>query len=341
MAITYNGGTNIKYGPVFGMDADLWQGTNVSGSPQALIIYVHGGGWSRGDKSLIETGFDFFTNENGSADQQTVDGLVERDSDIAVATINYPMQNTDAEAGNGSDLPAYYRPPSHRTYMNWSIKAIHQAIRFFRRNKATYNLSGEIILAGSSAGGHNSAAAAFMSVPSTTLLDVGSTRLDPEDTDVAADGLILHQAPLDISLTPGGLYNAFTGYQGNFATDLELIERVKRASALRLMDNTTAAFPVFSWYDNTYDPAFDPADDLDDLNGAHDPYWGVTLHNKIASSRSVDHRLYVHREVTGGALAANTGSWASLHDPLNQATPAQAVWPTDELVSWLTANGWL
>jgi len=335
--------TDVSYGPGSQQKCDIWAGTNASGNPQACILYFPGGGWNRTDKSLAELLFHFFSSALGSANQQAVQGLYERDDDIVFCAMDYPIAQSNSETGIGTDTPAWKRAPSHSTFMQGGIRAVHDAVRFFRTyGPSLYNIDPDkIIIAGSSAGGHNVAAAAYQSGEGySTSLDVGFTHAELNTVSNVPDAVILHQTPMDISLTPGGLYNAFTGFEdGNFQTDLDLLERVKRCAGLRLVDFSPNKIPVFSWYDTEYIPSFNPADDLDNLNGAHSPYWGVAHHTKLASRSTPNHQLVVFAEDSGGDLAAATGSWASLFNPdaLANNLGSTAAWPTVQLRTWLQA----
>lgn len=87
--------------------------------PFPLIIWVHGGGWTSGDKSL---------SENGPQIRQTARGY-------AVASINYRL--------------------SHEAKFPAQIEDCKAAVRWLRANAERYNLDPSRVAAwGSSAGGH-------------------------------------------------------------------------------------------------------------------------------------------------------------------------------------------
>lgn len=354
MAVTYTT-ENLRYGLDFQQTCDVWAGTNSSGNPRAAILYFHGGGWNRGDKSLIESQFHFFTSQNGSdgtdpnkGNQQAVQGLYERDEDIVVVSCNYPMQHPDSETAVGTDIPAFRRPGTGNVSMQTFIRSVHDAVLYFRTyGPAAYNIDPDkIIVAGSSAGGFNVGGAFYQSgLGHTTTYDAGNSRAQVPTVSSMPNGLVLHQAPLDLTLVPGGIYNAFSGVEDNETWDVNVIERVKRCSALRIIDHQPEKRPVFSIYDTEHQTGYTPGES-DGLSGAHSPYWGVELHKKLAARGTSSHQLYVFMEDTVGGLSTATGggSYATLYNPDGITNPNFAgtgAWPTDAFVSWLTTNGWL
>jgi acetyl esterase/lipase len=94
-----------------------------SGGPWPCMIFVHGGGWTEGDKAPM--------------------AVVPTEAGILVVSINYRM------------YPAYRFPAM--------IEDIKCAIRFLRGHAAEYNLDAErIVLIGHSAGGHLAALAGLV-----------------------------------------------------------------------------------------------------------------------------------------------------------------------------------
>lgn len=95
----------------------------LSGGPWPGLIFIHGGGWSEGDKSPLP--------------------VVPTASGFLVVSINYRM------------YPAYYFPAM--------IQDVKCAIRFLRAHAAVYNLDqNRIALIGHSAGGHLAALAGLV-----------------------------------------------------------------------------------------------------------------------------------------------------------------------------------
>lgn len=91
-----------------------------SGGPWPVVVFIHGGGWSEGDKAGVET--------------------APRDHGYLVASINYRM------------YPDYRFPAM--------IEDVKCAVRFLRAHAAHYNLDpNRIALMGHSAGGHLAALA--------------------------------------------------------------------------------------------------------------------------------------------------------------------------------------
>ena len=111
------------------LQLDLYIPATGSG-PYPLVIWIHGGGWSGGDKAL---------GPGASALKLLPRG-------IAVASINYRLTS---QAGQWGSFPVIF--PAQ-------INDVKGAVRWLRANAGTYNLDASRFGSwGSSAGGHLSA----------------------------------------------------------------------------------------------------------------------------------------------------------------------------------------
>lgn len=111
---------NIIFSKVNGIELklDLYYPKNITKSNYPLIIYVHGGGWYSGDKTILD--------QLGSSTHAIKSGF-------AVASINYRL------------VPQVYSPIP--------IEDVGKAIAYLRQNATTYNLKTDKIgLMASSAG---------------------------------------------------------------------------------------------------------------------------------------------------------------------------------------------
>ncbi len=112
---------NVAYGSNPLQKLDIYLPTNRSTSSTKLLVMIHGGAWSSGDKSEFNPFVDTFKR---------------RFPDYAVANINYRL------ASNGSNL--------FPTQEN-DVKA---AIEFIYDKRNEYGISDKLVLLGTSAGGH-------------------------------------------------------------------------------------------------------------------------------------------------------------------------------------------
>lgn len=333
---------------------DIWEGG--SGTDRMAVIRFEGGGMNRSDKMFIETQFDFFVEDStpsGNAwyDQSTT-------PEIVVFSCNYVMHRVQAESAIGNDTEAFTQPggytmryASNPGYMDRWVLCVLDAIEFVKRNVTTYGVSlDKIWLSGSSAGAMAVSAAAYLhSIGFSTQDSAFNTRpyISTLGTDVA--GMILHDAPLDLSAeTVGGIFNPFVGVHGDLAPwSADLVERVRHVSALKILEETSKIPDVFSWYNGQYDAAEVIGGSGSSHAGAHSPTWGVTHHNRIQSlyggnGTGLDkeagirpaHALYVKDEVSGFLAACNNNDWAHLFN-------FGGDWPITELNTWLTTLGYL
>ncbi|MFN8264685.1 MAG: alpha/beta hydrolase [Chitinophagaceae bacterium] len=119
---------NVHYGTDSRQVMDVYLPANRTASSTPVLILIHGGGWSSGDKS------DF---------TQFVDTLKRRIPNYAVFNITYRL------AGSGANLfPAQEQD-------------VKQCIEFIYNNRNKYRISDRFALMGASAGGHLSLLQAY------------------------------------------------------------------------------------------------------------------------------------------------------------------------------------
>jgi len=114
---------DVTYGKVDAVDLkmDVYYPQKKADGPWPVVVYVHGGGWTRGDKA------------DGQEDRQLFTSLVDRG--FLVVSVNYRL------------APQYKFPAQ--------IEDVKCAVRYLRANAGKYNLDPERIGAmGGSAGGH-------------------------------------------------------------------------------------------------------------------------------------------------------------------------------------------
>lgn len=112
--------SNVSYGNNSQQKMDIYLPAGRSSSSTKVIIMIHGGGWSTGDKS------DF---------NEYVDSLKKREPTYAIFNLNYRL-------ANAPDLfPA----------QEMDIKA---AVEFIYNKREEYRISDKFVLIGASAGGH-------------------------------------------------------------------------------------------------------------------------------------------------------------------------------------------
>jgi acetyl esterase/lipase len=120
----------VAYGPLPEQLLDVHLPTDNTG-PFPVVIYLHGGGWVAGSRSVIP---DFL--------------LAQVDRGIAVVSIDYRLVTT---APDGSFVNSFPIPDTD----------VDRAVRFVKAHAATWHLDPRrVMLAGASAGGHLAALAA-------------------------------------------------------------------------------------------------------------------------------------------------------------------------------------
>lgn len=117
---------DVPYGDHHRQVLDLWQAE--SDSPTPLVLFIHGGGWSAGDKGSV-----------GSIGLKRL-----LDAGISVAAINYRLIQQAVDAG--------VEPP-----VKWPLEDAARALQFLRSKANDWNLDPDRIAAtGGSAGGASS-----------------------------------------------------------------------------------------------------------------------------------------------------------------------------------------
>lgn len=112
---------NVSYGSDFLQKMDVYLPPNRSASTTKVIVLIHGGAWSAGDKS---------------ASDPFVDTLSRRLPSYAIFNINYRLAN-----GVSNLFPAQEND-------------VKSAIEYIYAHRMDYKISDKIVLAGESAGGH-------------------------------------------------------------------------------------------------------------------------------------------------------------------------------------------
>ena len=137
-------GINAKFAKEISYDAkprtkfDIWLPN--SSSPTGLVIYVHGGGFTSGDKDFV------YTVQSGGAWDFPSDIRFLLQNNIAVATIRYTLLNTTGET-EGIKKP---------------MNEVRRALQYLRYKASDFNIDkNKIILAGNSAGAGTSLWIAF------------------------------------------------------------------------------------------------------------------------------------------------------------------------------------
>jgi len=111
---------NVSYGSNTQQKMDVYLPAGRSESTTKVIIMIHGGGWSTGDKA------DF---------NEYVDSLKRREPMYAIFNINYRLAN----------------PPDIFPAQELDVKA---AVEFIYSKRSEYKISDKFVLIGASAGGH-------------------------------------------------------------------------------------------------------------------------------------------------------------------------------------------
>jgi acetyl esterase/lipase len=111
---------NVSYGTNAQQKMDVYLPAGRSTTITKVIIMIHGGGWSTGDKT------DF---------NQYVDSLKKREPTYAIFNINYRLAN----------------PPDIISTSEIDVKA---AVEFIYNHRTEYRISDKFVLIGASAGGH-------------------------------------------------------------------------------------------------------------------------------------------------------------------------------------------
>lgn len=119
---SYNGIYNESYGKDVLQRFDIHYPVSVSGRPSEVLILLHGGSWSGGDKSYLAP---------------TVDALQKSKKNLAIVNINYRLTSTSG------------------IRLEQQLGDIQLLVEYLRQNAARYNITdGKFVIGGVSAGGH-------------------------------------------------------------------------------------------------------------------------------------------------------------------------------------------
>lgn len=137
-------GINAKFAKDIAYDSkprtqfDIWM--PVSGTPTGLVIYVHGGGFTSGDKDFV------YTVQSGGAWDFPADIRYFLQNNIAFATVRYTYLNNTGET-EGVKKP---------------MSDVRRALQYIRSRATDFNINrNKIVLAGNSAGAGTSLWIAF------------------------------------------------------------------------------------------------------------------------------------------------------------------------------------
>ena len=146
---------NIPYGKDGRNVLDFWQAKGEG--PRPLVVYIHGGGWEKGDKKSMKNATTFL--EKG----------------ISVASINYRLLNTDP-------LPA-------------PVYDAARAVQFLRSKAREWNIDKEnVVLAGGSAGGCSSL---WIATHDDLANPMAKDPVERESTRVQGVGVLSAQTSID------------------------------------------------------------------------------------------------------------------------------------------------
>jgi acetyl esterase/lipase len=211
---------NYPYGTKERNVFDIW--LPVTSEPTPLVIYVHGGGFTSGDKSFVHTG------DSGHNSTYPQDIRVLLSEGVAFAAINYTLllsQNEDV----GVDK---------------CLMDITRAIQFLRSEHELFNIDPErIALAGNSAG----AGASLWVATSDEMAD--PTSEDPvlqESTRVSAVVLIETQSTYDLQRWFSDVFDEYNFSLATFEDEENLFKSMKQlygiATIPEFYDEETVAY---------------------------------------------------------------------------------------------------
>jgi len=253
--------TNISYGPDPRQRLDFSHPGGEAAAP--LVIFIHGGGWLRGDKQRLPA--------EGDRARLLAAG-------IAVATINYRLT------------------PDHPLPV--PIDDAARAIQFLRHHASSYGIdSGRIALAGNSAGG---CTALYLGCASDRADPDAPDPVARESTRVRAVYATHAQTFLDPArllrfIGPGALKHPMTWTAVAASSPETLLEDEAAAERLRRfspIDHLSAGDPAVYFFYNR--PPTLPAEDAD--TGIHSPEFA---HRFAARAQEVGVPCYLSSEKEG------------------------------------------
>ncbi|MEI7585174.1 alpha/beta hydrolase [Runella sp.] len=137
---SYKGIYNESYGKDALQRFDIHYPVSVSGRPSEVLILLHGGAWSGGDKSYLAP---------------TVDALQKSKKNLTIVNINYRLATT----------------PTIR--LEQQLADIQLLIDYLRQNISLYNITdGKFVIGGVSAGGHLALDYAYLKDPNHDIKSV-------------------------------------------------------------------------------------------------------------------------------------------------------------------------
>jgi acetyl esterase/lipase len=150
----YKGIYNESYGKDALQRFDIHYPVSVSGRPSEVLILLHGGAWSGGDKSYLAP---------------TVDALQKSKKNLAIVNINYRLTTSSA------------------IRLEQQLADIQLLIEYLRKNTGRYNITdGKFVIGGVSAGGHLALDYAYLK---DTNHDIKSVVGIVAPTDLTSDAL--------------------------------------------------------------------------------------------------------------------------------------------------------
>lgn len=133
--VDYDYYKDIAYGNNKAVKLDLYQPISLNGNPAEVVILLHGGGWTGGDKSFLKP---------------TVDNLLREAKNLAIVNINYRLESKEGDL------------------LSLQLADLQSAINFLSDNADTYKIrKNNYRIVGFSAGGHIALTYAYRSTEPT------------------------------------------------------------------------------------------------------------------------------------------------------------------------------
>lgn len=184
-------GINAKFAKDIGYDSkdrtqfDIWLPT--SGTPTGLVIYVHGGGFTSGDKNYV------YSVQQGGAWDFPSDIRFLLQNNIAFATIRYSLLS----------------PTGEREGIKKSMSDVKRALQYIRYRASDFNINkNKIILAGNSAGAGTS-----------LWIALNQELADPQNSDpvlkesTRVSGVVARETQSSYNLEDRWVQNVFPDYR--------------------------------------------------------------------------------------------------------------------------------
>ncbi|MDG1357693.1 MAG: GDSL-type esterase/lipase family protein [Akkermansiaceae bacterium] len=294
--------TNVSYGKYERNELDFWQAKGEG--PRPLLIYIHGGGWIKGDKKAMQNPQAYLAHG------------------ISVASVNYRL------LGEGVTLPT----PVHDAA---------RAVQFLRSKAREWNIDkNKIVLSGQSAGACSSL---WIACHDDLAKPQASDPVERESTRVLGAGVRIGQTSIDpVIIEPWigpnvyhpMIYKAVgeesaEAMQRNYAKHKELYQEFSAINHLSKDDP-----PLFLEYYSRFDMSV-PAKSIN--HGIHHPVFGAKFkeqsskvgHNKAElmiknhdeSKQFSNVDDFVIKTLTGGGGVSVAGDTAASGDKLETIIP--------------------